>query len=260
MVVFLVLSLDVFHLLTRVGKHYHVVDNLASETSQLLVPLLDLLVKSLILDFELFIVDKMQTFSQLFFLLQHFLLVCKSVPQRNVLQTVLMDLLILGFIGFLPFFDDFGAEFLAGPAVDSVHRDRPLQLLELLLDFGTLGLLLVELILEFASHSVVPILGLLEVVSDLMHVCQRVQVLVLVKHLISVLLVVTIIGVHKDDLSLAILVSLLELLVLTSLILNGRNELFFHGCGGREVTSATVVIFIAVILILRIAIVGLVLI
>jgi len=228
--ILLVLSLDVLILLARMRQHDDMVDDLASKTRQLLVPLLDLLVEGLIFDLELLVINEMKTFSQLLLLLQDFLLVSKSVSQSDVLETVLMHFLILGLISLLPLLDDLGTEFLARPAVDSVHRNRALQLLELLLNLRALRLLLIKFVLELASHAIVPILGLLQVVSDLMNVGKGVQVLVLVKHLIRVLLVVTVVRVHQDDLALAVLVRFLQLLVLTTLIFDGRNELLLHSC------------------------------
>ena len=205
-----VLCLDVLHLLTRMRQHDDMVDDLASKAGQLLVSLLNLLVESLILDLKLLVINKMKTFSQLLLLLQYLLLVSKSVSQSNILESILMHLLIFSLISLLPLLDDLGAEFLACPAVDGVHSDRSLQLLELLLNLRALRLLLIEFVLEFASHAIVPILRLLQVVSNLMDIGEGVQVLVLMKHLISVLFIVTIVSVHQDDLALAVLVCLLQ--------------------------------------------------
>jgi len=62
-----------------------VIDNFAAETSQLLITLFDFLIERLILNLELFIVDKMQSFSKLLSFLEHFLLVLKTVSQGDVL-------------------------------------------------------------------------------------------------------------------------------------------------------------------------------
>jgi len=62
-----------------------VIDDFAAETSQLLVTLFDFLIERLILNLELFIVDKMQSFSKLLSFLEHFLLVLKTVSQGDVL-------------------------------------------------------------------------------------------------------------------------------------------------------------------------------
>ena len=66
--------------------------------------------------------------------------------------------------------------------------DTSLQLLELMLNLLTLLLFLVELVLEFTRHTVVTILSLLQVESDLMHVGKSVEILVLVKKLVLALL------------------------------------------------------------------------
>ena len=167
---FLVLCLDILHLLTCMRQHNDMVNDFGSETRQLLISLFNLLVESLVLDFELLVVDQVETLSELFLLLKHFLLVGKSVPQGDVLETILMNLLILGFIGFFPVFDDLGAELFTSAAVDGVHGNRTLELLELLLNLCALRLLLVQLVLEFTSHTIVTVLSFFQVVSDLMHV------------------------------------------------------------------------------------------
>jgi len=125
------------------------------------------------------------------------------------LKPVLMHLLILGFIGLFPLLDDLGAELLTCAAMHSVHGDTSLQLLELLLNLSALRLLFIQLVLQLACHTVVTILRLLQIVADLMHVGQRVEVLVLMQHLVCALFVVTVVCVHQDDLALAVLVGLL---------------------------------------------------
>lgn len=117
----LVLSLNVLHLFTSVREHDDMVDDLSTQTSELFVSLFDLLVKSLILNLELLVIDQMETLSQLFFLLEHFLLVGKSVSQSDILQTVLMNFLIFGVVLILPVFNDFLGQFFACSAVDGVH-------------------------------------------------------------------------------------------------------------------------------------------
>ena len=62
-----------------------------------------------------------------------------------------------------------------------------------------------------------------------MNVGKRVQVLVLVQHLISLFFVVAVAMVHQNDLALTVLVDLLQLKVFVSLVLDGLNELTLHG-------------------------------
>ena len=178
--ILLVLRLDILHLLARMRQHNDVVDDFGSETRQFLVPLLNLLVQGLVLDLELLVVDKVETLSELLLLLEDLLLVGQSVPQGDVLETILMNFLIFGLISLLPVFDHLGAELLSRAAVDGVHGDTTFELLELLLNLCALGLLLVQLVLEFTGHAIVTVLSFFQVVSDLMHVGQRVQILVLV--------------------------------------------------------------------------------
>jgi len=126
-----------------VRKHDHLVDDLSSQPSQLLVSLLDLFVKSLVLNLQLLVVNQVETLSELLLLLQNLLLVSQTISQSNVLQTVLMDLLILCLISVLPLLDDFCIELLASAAVDSIHGYTSLELFELLFDLSAFGLLLV---------------------------------------------------------------------------------------------------------------------
>ena len=119
--VLFVLRLDVLHLLTRVRQHDHMVDNLSAETGQLLVPLLNLLVERLVFNLQLLVIDQVKTFSKLLFLLQYFLLVGETVSERDILQSILMNFLIFGLIGFFPLLDDLGAELLSSATVNRVH-------------------------------------------------------------------------------------------------------------------------------------------
>ena len=167
------------------------IDDLAAQASQLFVSLLDLLVQRLIFNLELFVINQVKTFGQLLLLLQDFLLVGQSIPQGDILQTILMNFLILGLVGLFPLLDDLGAQLFARAAVHGVHSDRALELLELLLDLRALSLLLVELVLELTGHSIVTILRLFQVVPDLMNVSEGVEIFVLVEHLISALVMVT---------------------------------------------------------------------
>ena len=87
--------------------------HLELELVKLLISLLNLLVQSLVLNLELLVIDQMESISQLLSLSQNFLLVSQLISECNVLQSVLVDLLVLGFIGFLPLFDHFLGQFLA---------------------------------------------------------------------------------------------------------------------------------------------------
>ena len=97
------------------------IDDLAAQASQLFVSLLDFLVQRLIFDLELLVINQVKTFGQLLLLLQDFLLVGQSIPQGDILQTILMNFLILGLVGLFPLLDDLGAQFLASATVYSIH-------------------------------------------------------------------------------------------------------------------------------------------
>mmetsp|Transcript_24306 Transcript_24306/g.30135 ORF Transcript_24306/g.30135 Transcript_24306/m.30135 type:complete len:214 (+) Transcript_24306:617-1258(+) len=183
----------------------------------------------------------METLSKLLLLLQDLLLVLKSVAKGDILQAVLVYLLVFSLVGFLPLLDDFLGQFLASAAVDGVHGDRTLQFLELLLNLSALSLLLVQFVLKLTGHTVVTILSLLEIVANLMHVSESVQILVLMEHLIGVLLEVAIVMIHDNDLALAVFVDFLEFLVFAPFIFDGLDELTLHSGVARQVTHAAIV-------------------
>ena len=103
---FLVVRLDnVLILLTVVGKNNDSSGDLESKLVEIFVTLFDLLVKGLILDLQLFVIDQVETFSKLLLSSEDLLLIGKSVPQSNVLQSILMNFLILGLVVLFPVFD-----------------------------------------------------------------------------------------------------------------------------------------------------------
>lgn len=73
-----------------------------------------------------------------------------------------------------------------------------------------------------------------------MDISKSVQVLVLVKHLVSVLLVITIVVIHDDDFTLAVFIDLLELGVFTSLIFDSLDKLTLHGRMARQVAHSAI--------------------
>lgn len=154
---------------------------------EVFVTLLDFLVKGLVLNLQLFVIDQVETFSELLLSAEDLLLVSESVTEGDVLKPILMNFLILGLVMLFPVLDHLGTQLLASSAEDCVLSYTSLQLLELVLNLLALLLFLVELVLEFTCHSVVAILRLLQVESDLMHVGQSIEVLVLMKQLILTL-------------------------------------------------------------------------
>ena len=84
-----------------------------------------------------------------------------------------------------------------------------------------LGLLLVELRLQFARHFVVALLRLLEVEAHLVHVGERVEVLVLVERTVALLVAAVVrVHVHEDDVLLQLAVLLLEAVLLAPRLLD----------------------------------------
>lgn len=119
----------------------------------------------------------------------------------------------------------------------------------MLLDFLALRLLFVQLGLQFRGHLVVTVLCFLQVKAHLVNVCKGVQVLVLVQHFLSVLLIlVAVSAIQNEDALLQILIGALELLVFLALVLYCENELLLHLCWRGKVAHTFVNLLIIVIL------------
>lgn len=143
-----VLLFDELKLLARVRHHLNVVDNLAQELLELFVSFLDLLVKSLVLNLQLLEVDNVEAVGQLFLLLEDLLLIGETVAQGDVLQTVLVDFLVVSRLRLLPLIERLLLDLLTRAGEDGILSDTSLELFELLLDLVALGLFLVQLRLQ----------------------------------------------------------------------------------------------------------------
>lgn len=77
------------------GQDHNSKSDFLLEFVQLFVPLLDLLVQSLVFDLQLLKINQMKAVSKLLLFLVNLVEVVMSIAKRNVLQTVLMDILIL---------------------------------------------------------------------------------------------------------------------------------------------------------------------
>lgn len=76
-------------------QDHHCKSDFLLEFVQLFVPLLDLLVQSLVFDLQLLEINQMKAVSKLLLFLVDLVEVVMSIAKRNVLETVLMDILIL---------------------------------------------------------------------------------------------------------------------------------------------------------------------
>ena len=140
-----VLHLYILQLFSSMTEYDYSCSNLLAELMQFLIPLFDLLVKSLIFDLELFEIDQMQAISKLLLLLEDLLLVSEAVAQCNVLETELSDLLVLLELALLLHLDVLLRDLLACATVHSILCNTALEFFELGLDLLTLGLLLIQL-------------------------------------------------------------------------------------------------------------------
>lgn len=212
--------------------------NLLSEPVEVFVSILNLLVQGLVLNLELLKINKMKTIGQLLSLLQDLLLVSETVTKGDVLQTVLMHLLVLHGFVLLPLVEGLLGNLLASSRHDCVGGHASLQFLKLLFNLVALSLLLVELSLKLRSHLVVSVLGLLEINPDLVHICQCIEVLVVVHVDILLLLVLLKVLIHHYDLLLELLVLLLQLLLLSDFFLDGLDQVTLHLVLGGKVLNA----------------------
>ena len=110
-----------------------------------------------------------------------------------------MDLLILQGFALLPFFESFLWNLLACPREHGVGSHTSLELFELSFNFGALGLLFVQLCLQFRGHLVVPVLCFLEIDTHLMDICKCVKILVLVHWAVCLLILGVVVGLNGND-------------------------------------------------------------
>lgn len=144
-----ILLLDVLQLFSCVTQNDYSGGDLLSELVQLFVSLFDLLIKSLVFDLKLLEIDQVKTVCQLLLFLKDLLLVSQSVSKSNVLQSVLMDLLVLQGIHLFPLIQYLLRNLLACTREHCILGYTSLELLKLLLDFMAFSLLLIQLSLEF---------------------------------------------------------------------------------------------------------------
>jgi hypothetical protein len=110
-----ILLLNILELFTSVRQYNDSGGNLLPQFMQLLVSLFDLLIESLVLNFQLLKIDEMETVCQLLFLFQNLLLVGKTISQGNILQAELVHFLIFLKFCLLLHLDVAGRNFLACP-------------------------------------------------------------------------------------------------------------------------------------------------
>lgn len=155
-----------------------------------------------------------------------------------------MHFLVFGGVVVFPLLNHFLRQLLARAAVHCVLGHTALELLELVLNFLALSLFFVQLGLQLARHPVVAILRLLQVEAHLMHVGERVQVLVLVKQLVGRSLVLTVLVVAQDDFALQLVVLLAQCFVLSTLVFDGLNQFALHLVLTWKVTHTAVVVLL----------------
>lgn len=103
-----------------------------------------------------------------------------TVAQSDILKAVLVHLLVLFSFNSLPVFDNFSVQFPACSTENCVLRDATFEFFKLVLDFFAFSLLFIKFGLKLARHSVVSILSFFEVETDLVNICEGIEVLVLV--------------------------------------------------------------------------------
>jgi hypothetical protein len=106
-----------------VRQNYDISDYLGFKFTQLIIPFLDLFIEGLIFNFELLKVNQVKTVCELLLLTKHFLLVCQSVTQSNVLKAILMNFLVFCRVSIFPLFNHLSIELLAIATKNSVLGD-----------------------------------------------------------------------------------------------------------------------------------------
>ena len=79
-----------------------------SQFVQVFITFFDLLVQGLIFNLKLLVINQMETISELFPSAEDLLLVCEPISKSNVLETILMNFLVLGLVMLFPIFDHLG--------------------------------------------------------------------------------------------------------------------------------------------------------
>lgn len=170
----------------------------------------------------------MQAVSKLLLFLELFLKVLVAIPQGNVLEAELVNLLVFQVLILFPLVDLRVGELLTCSNKNCVFSHRVLECFELCLDFMAFCLFFVQFSLQLTSHLVVPVLSLLEVEPDLMNVCQRIEVLMLIQHLLVTLIKVSLIVLHEENRLLQVIVLSFELMVLFHFFPNCHYQLLLH--------------------------------
>lgn len=237
------------------GQDNHRLGNLLLQLVEFLVTFLDLLVQGLIFNLKLLKINQMQTVGQLLTLLVNLVEIVVTVTKRDILQTVLMDLLVLKALMDLPLLDHVFLQLLAGSAEYSILGNGVLKSFELSLDLLALRLLLVELGLQFRGHSVVPVLSLFQIEANLMHVGKCVQVLMLLEHLLGLLLKVSASVIHLEDPALQRVILSFKRFIFFSFVLDCEDQFLLHFGGRGKVTDTTVVLLIIILIVVEVFIV-----
>ena len=105
---FLVLFHDELILFTVMRKDNDSSCDFVSQFVQVFVTFFDLFVQGLVFNLKLLIINQMETISELFSSAEDLLLISKPVSESDVLETILMNFLILGLVMLFPIFDHLG--------------------------------------------------------------------------------------------------------------------------------------------------------
>lgn len=111
---------NVLEFLPCVRQDNHSSGDLFLQLVQLLISLFNLFIQGLVFDFKLLEVDQVKTISQLLLLFVDLVQVVVAVPQRNILETVLVDLLIFDSLVDFPLFNHRLLQFLSSPGENSI--------------------------------------------------------------------------------------------------------------------------------------------
>ena len=101
----LVLFANILEFLTSVRHDDDRDSDLPCKFAEFFVTLFNLFIESLVLNLELLKIDQVKTVSKLLLLLENFLAICKLIFQLNVLESILMNFRVLGFVSCFPVVD-----------------------------------------------------------------------------------------------------------------------------------------------------------
>lgn len=155
-----------------------------------------------------------------------------------------MHLLVFTTFMIFPLFNHFRFKFHSSPWKNWILRHSFFQLFKLTFNLLTFRLLLIKFALQFTSHTIVSILSFFQIVSNLMHIGQSVQIFVLIQQLFLLFTAIITKFIKHDNWSLQFIIASTKLLIFIDFVSYSLNKLSFHLSRRRQVTKNLIFFFV----------------